>query len=322
MRFAITGATGFVGRHLVDRLTTDGHDVSALVRNPDDAASLESRGIRAVIGGLNDIARVAEAVRGADTVVNLARAKAHGVRPESEVIAVNVDGAGNVARASREAGAELIHASSTAIYGSRTGPSPVEETRSSAPDSAYARSKLDGERETHRHHPDATLLRMSAILGPRCDSWLPLFRSASKGTLRLVGDGRNLHHPIDVDDVVSMILQCAASQRSRGVIMNVAGPDPVAVRDLAVLMSKSVGGKSELASPVPTILAEGYIAAARALDSILGVKMPRIESVLFLTGHRTFSTAQAKATVGFSPRIPVAMAVQRTGEDYVSRGLI
>ena len=317
MRFAVTGATGFIGSHLIGRLLRNHHEVTALARSHGAANSLRGIGARVTVGDIADPDSLRGFVDEADVVVNLARAKAHGLRPEEEVTRVNVDGARNVARAARDAGVRLVHASSTAVYGSRTGKDPVSETTPVNPDSAYARSKLDGESAVAIASPPAAILRISAVLGPRCHSWLPLFRSASQGTLRLAGSGRNSHHPVDVDDVVSAIM-CAASVSDASGIYNIAGPAPIAMADLVQEMSNALARKPVIPRPVPALLANSYIAAGRALDSAFGVKLPRMESVLFLTADRSFSIGKAKAELGYDPGIDVRSAIQRTA-DYFRR---
>lgn len=322
MKFAVTGATGFVGAHLLDRLLENGHEVVAMVRSPESEPPLTRRGVRVVIGEIGKREKVDELIRGADVVVNLARAKAHGLRPLSEVTAVNVIGAANVARAASESGAKLIHASSSSVYGSRTGPTPVMESRPPAPDTAYARSKLEGEREVMREHRDTTALRISAILGPRCSSWLPLFRSASKGELRLAGDGDNLQHPVDVDDVVSAILACAASDNVRGATYNIAGPAPISISEMVECMSRSVGGIARQPRPVPTVLSDTYVALAKAADKLAGIKLPRIESVFFLTSNRAFDVSKAGREIPFFPRIDATTALKRTGEYFLREKML
>ena len=138
MKILVTGATGFIGSHLIERLIEGGHSVTALIRPTSDSNSFISRGIQTVAGDVADPETVSIAVNEADAVVNLARAKAHGRRPHSALTSVNVEGARNVARAAQRAGAKLVHASSTAVYGSRLENLNADETASLKPDSIYA----------------------------------------------------------------------------------------------------------------------------------------------------------------------------------------
>ena len=321
MKVAVTGATGFIGSHLIHRLLSGDNEVTALVRGESAAQSLRGRGVSVVIGSVADADAVRRAVAGSQVVFNLARAKPHGPLPISEVTATNVTGARNVARAANISGARLIHASSTAIYGSRPDKMPADEDSPLRPDSAYARSKLDGERAVRDECRNGTIARISAVLGPGCHSWLPLFRSAANGTLRLAGDGRNLHHPVDVADVIDALMLCADSETAKGRTFNIAGPDTVTVAQLVDLMSSAFGTGKTRPRSVPQTASRIYMGIGKACDAMLGLRIPRIESVMFLTASRAFDISRARRELGFNPVISVADAVRRTADFYKSERL-
>jgi nucleoside-diphosphate-sugar epimerase len=321
MKVALTGATGFIGSHLIERLLADNHDIVALVRNDRDIQPLQAKGIKTARGAVENFEAAQRALDGADVVFNLARAKAHGVRPDSHVNATNVIGAANVARAASRAGARLVHAGSTAIYGTRVASHRAAEESLPVPDSIYARSKLEGERAVLSECPQATVLRISAVLGPRCHSWLPLFRSASNGTLRLIGDGQNLHHPVDVSDVVDALVLSSAEDAARGRSYNVAGPQPLAIRALSDLMSNAVGSTVARPAPVPKIIADSYLKLGAIAGSI-GIRLPKLESVMFISGDRSFDISRARRELGFNPSISIESAVERTADYYRREGLL
>ena len=319
MRIAVSGATGFVGSHLIDRLVTNGHEPAVLVRRSADAAPFSSRDIRVVAGDVTDAASVRNVVAGSDVVVNLARAKAHTSHPPAVVTSVNVNGARIVAREAARAGARLIHASSTAVYGSRISSIPASESAPLRPDTAYAASKVEGENAVMTECSNAVVLRISGILGPRCLSWLSLFRSARDGTLPIVGDGSNVHHPVDVDDVVNAIMLCIEQRDSTGTF-NIAGPASLTVCEMVRLMARATGSER---SPrkVPRAIVTGYSVAGRLMARV-GVALPRTESVLFLNGNRSFDLSRARSSIGFRPDIQPPQAIERTASWYKSEGLI
>ena len=319
MKIAVTGATGFVGSHLIDRLLAEGHEPVALARPTSDIRALSSKRVPVVAGDVADSEAVRRLVNECDAVINLARAKAHGRSPPHEVTSVNVDGAQNVAREAASAGAEVIHASSTAVYGSRIAVLPVSENSPVNPDSIYAKSKLDGEFAVNAENRKAKILRISAVLGPRCTSWLGLFRSARDGTLRTVGDGSNVHHPVDVEDVIDAILLCIARPRSAGVY-NIAGPASLSMREMVSLMAEASGAEPR-PRVTPAALVSAYSTAGQ-LAAKIGVTLPRMDSVLFLNGHRSFDISRARSELGYNPRIQPPQAIQRTAAWYKSQGLL
>src|SRR5690349_11615353 len=123
-QYALTGATGFVGSHVLDRLPKD---TACLVRDPAAAARLEADGRRVVRGGLDDRGALDALVAGADIVLHVAGAIA--ARSEAAYAAVNRDGTANIADACRRAGvARLVHVSTIAVTGPAAPGHPVDET--------------------------------------------------------------------------------------------------------------------------------------------------------------------------------------------------
>ena len=97
MKVLVTGATGFVGGHLVDRLLAQGDTVTALVRSPQRAAALAERGVRLVAGDLADTGALADAVRDQQVVHHVAAML--GAPTEAALMATNRDGTINLVRA-------------------------------------------------------------------------------------------------------------------------------------------------------------------------------------------------------------------------------
>lgn len=164
---AITGGTGFVGRHLVPALLAEGWHVRSLVRRLPEAAGGE-----AVIGSLADKAALGRLVRGADAVVHLAGAiKA---RSAAEFMLANRDGTGALAAAAMAAGAgRFVLVSTLAAREPQLSP--------------YAASKRAAEIALAASYTGAWIvLRPTAVYGPGDPETLPFFRALARGVaLRL-----------------------------------------------------------------------------------------------------------------------------------------
>jgi dTDP-4-dehydrorhamnose reductase len=153
MRVLVTGAAGMLGHDVAAAATAAGHDVLALAR-----ADLD----------ITDPAAVAAAVRDArpDAVVNCAAwtdvdaAEA----AEAAATAVNGDGAGHVAAAAAQAGAHLVHVSSDYVFDGRAR-APYAEGSAVAPEGAYGRSKLAGERAVAAAGGASAIVRSSWLFG-------------------------------------------------------------------------------------------------------------------------------------------------------------
>ena len=210
-RVALTGASGFIGRHVIEHLAARGTDVVAL-RRPFAGHTLRA------------------ALHGADVLVHLAGVVS-AVR-EQEYFAANVDGTRAVAEAARAAGIPLIHISSLAAAGPASPRAPRSEDDAPAPINAYGRSKLAGERVVAALDGLRwTILRPGVVYGPRDRALLPVFRLAQRGILPLVGRADAAYTFIHVADLVRVITAAVDSPAERDILF-VGHPDPVTTRDL------------------------------------------------------------------------------------------
>jgi nucleoside-diphosphate-sugar epimerase len=324
LKVLVTGATGFIGSHLIDRLLERGDDVTAFARPAADASGLAQKGVRVIAGDVRDEREVERAVHGAEIVYHLARAKSHGARPMSEVRAVNIDGTSNVARAATQAGSErIVYASSAAVYGSRPGQKAVDEDSVLRPDSPYARTKAEGEVRLREHAGvPVVVARITSVLGPGCRSWLPIFRSVAARRLRLVGRGNTRHHPADVSDIVDGLVLCGTVSRAAGGVYNLAGPEPITVGDMMRAIASELHVQGELPRSVPAGAIELYLSLNRFADGVAGLKLPRVDSIAFLTSDRTLDISRARKELAYTPRVGIRAAITRTAEWGRNEGLL
>ena len=210
-RIAVTGASGFIGRHVAAHLAARGDSVVA-VRRPFERAAL------------------LETLRGADAVVHLGGVVS--ALRERDYIAANVDGTRAVAEAARAAGVPLIHISSLAAAGPASPRAPRSEDERPAPINAYGRSKLEGERVIASVDGLRwTILRPGVVYGPGDRALLPVFRLAARGLLPLVGRADAAYSFVHIADMVRAIT-AAVDSPAAGDTMFVGHPQPVAARDL------------------------------------------------------------------------------------------
>jgi nucleoside-diphosphate-sugar epimerase len=128
MRYMVTGATGFIGGHLVRQLVGAGHDVVALVRDPTAAMDLHDLGAELVGGDILDRSGLDRATAGADGVFHLAAWYRVGAHDRSAAEAINVRGTRNVLESARDAGVgKIVYTSTVAVLGD-TGRRVVDET--------------------------------------------------------------------------------------------------------------------------------------------------------------------------------------------------
>lgn len=323
MRVAVTGAAGFIGSLLVDRLVADGCEVTVLVRHDPAEQSLRERGIAVVAGDVRDDEAVARAVRGAEVVYHLARARGHGAASASDMQSTNVNGTAIVADVSARSGARvLVGCSSAAVYGSRIPDVFTDENAPLRPDSAYARSKVAGEallRARGREGFAIVIARITAVLGPGCRSWLPLMRSVSRRRLPVIGAGANWHHPADVADIVEGLVRCAGPG-TRSATYNLAGPEPVRLRELLECIAEEVGARRPRSIPASPF--DWYMRLNNVVERYTGKDLPSVAGVRFLTSDRRLDLTRASRELGFHPEIGVRDTVRRTVEWYRRQSLL
>jgi nucleoside-diphosphate-sugar epimerase len=218
MKAFVTGGTGFIGSHLVDALIAhdDYAEVRCLVRS--DEKWLKGKSFKKYNGDLHDLPVLKEAVKDVDVVFHLA-----GVvkAPDAGTFErVNVDAAENLMCAAQGQGvSKIVVLSSLAAAGPANG-HPVDEQAPLNPVSMYGQSKKKMEQMIHKlsdADSSITILRPSAVYGPREDQIYSFFRMADKRVCPIVGDGQ---HPeismVYVSDVIQGCIK-AAEQKEPGV---------------------------------------------------------------------------------------------------------
>ena len=212
----ITGATGFVGGHLVRALVAEGWRLRALVRRSSDVTLLEELGVEQVIGSLGDAASLGRAVAGADVVFHLAAVTAAGGADEYD--RVNAAGTANLVEATLAAQpvpARLVYLSSYAAAGPSTPGSPRTLEQQPEPLTAYGRTKLAGE---HALKPlreagvEVVVVRAPAVYGPGDRALLPYFHLVRLGLAPVPAGGDRRLHMIFAPDLAHALVQAARAE--------------------------------------------------------------------------------------------------------------
>lgn len=221
----VFGGSGFLGRHVVQRLAAQGYIVRAAVRDTESAKVLRPMGAVGQVVPLYAPVSVeslsARAVEGASVVINLA-----GVLTESkknEFFATHADGAGRVARLARAAGARLVHVSAVGA--------------DSSSQSAYARSKGDGEQAVKNAHADAAILRPSIIFGPEDRFFNRFAMIAAHAPVLPIVHGNTKFQPVYVSDVADAVL-AALEPQAAGKTYELGGPEQ---KSFKALMQQMLG---------------------------------------------------------------------------------
>lgn len=199
LHIALTGATGFVGRHLVARLLAEGHEVSALVRD-NAQANLDPR-VKTVVGDLSSAAALAELMSGADVLIHVAGAIM--AMNRAAFFDVNAGGCQRVAEAAQAASVKRVIL--------------VSSLAARAPEvSDYAASKRAGEEAMQAALAAERLLilRPAAIYGPGDIATIPLFKALTQRVAILPGRQENRFSLIHVSDFANIIVGALSDDKS------------------------------------------------------------------------------------------------------------
>jgi nucleoside-diphosphate-sugar epimerase len=247
-RVAVTGASGFIGRHVTAALAARG-DTAVPIQRPFDARAL------------------AETFRTVDVVVHLAGviSAAH----EREFVAGNVESTRTVARAARDAGTRLVHISSLAAAGPAPPSAPRSEDDPPAPITPYGRTKLEAERViAGLTGLQWTILRPGVVYGPGDRAVRPLFRWARFGVLPIVGHPSAAYTFIYIDDAIRAIA-AAIDRGPHGDTIFLGHARPVATREIAEEIRSTLRSPARLV-PIPEAIVRTVSAAGDLAGAISG----------------------------------------------------
>lgn len=243
--YTVFGGSGFLGRHVVQRLAAQGHRVRVAVRRPDLANFLKPLGhigqIQLVPVNVRDPGSVARAVAGSTAVVNLVGILAESGQQKFD--AVHVEGAANVARAAAEAGCRaMVHVSAIGA-----------DAQSQA---GYARTKALGEARVREAFPNATILRPSVMFGPE-DGFLNRFAGLIK-MLPIVPVicGKTKFQPVYVADVAEAIVKALGDpEQYGGKTYELGGPAVRTMREVMAYVREEIMCKKDMVA-IPDALAK------------------------------------------------------------------
>jgi len=265
----VTGATGFVGTHLVKALLARGDSVTALARRPALAELLGwGNDVRLLKGGLDDEAVLHQGCAGMDVVYHVAGKIA--ARDMAEFMATNRDGTANVLEAARDGGARrFLFVSSLAVSGPTEPGQPIDETRPPAPVTDYGRSKLAAEVLVQAMPLPWTIVRPPVVYGEWDRGTLKIFQLAQRGILPVFGDGSQELSVIHAEDLARALVAAATAPAAAGKVYFAAHPTTTTSRALAVSIAKALGKRPSVIG-IPPLVARGVLWAAGTLAHIAG----------------------------------------------------
>jgi len=324
MKTLVTGGTGFLGSHLVERLLEQGHEVRALARSSSDISHLKTTAAEIVIGDIEDYDSLLPAVEGVDVVYHAAARVTPGWGAWKRFISAIVTGTENMLKASAEAGvSRFLHISTGTVHGKHCeGDTPACESTARyvvfGPDSYYDYAKLQAEDLAFEYHKQGkipvSMIRIGVIYGPR-DRLLAdrVFRQISLPVIVWPGELNPRYSVVHVSDAVDLAILAATSDKAKGQVYNVAADGEIRLRDFAAAMVRATGSK-KLQITIPYAVGYAWCTLVEGWARLRRVKeMPFLtrSAMKFLNKPLYLDGTKAGEELGWKPKVSMEEGTRR-----------
>jgi nucleoside-diphosphate-sugar epimerase len=318
MRALVTGANGFVGAWLVQRLLARGDVVRCLIRGEPSPAL---RGAECVRGDITLPETLPAAVKDVDVVFHLA-----GIRrtpSRADFFQINAEGTRLVCEAMVKAGARrMVLVSSLAASGPGTLVRPKREEDPFEPAEWYGESKVEAERValSFQDRLEVAISRPSRIVGPGDKENLAFFKLVKRGIRLVIGGAPRPISFVDVDDVVDLLLLLGERKEAVGEAF-FSTAEAFTVTQLLDEVARVLGRKTRTLY-LPPFALRGLAAIADVISQATGRHLPlnrKLASQLLVPAW-TCSGEKATRLLGHMPKRSIPDSVRRTAEWYLREG--
>ena len=325
MKALVTGATGFVGSHLVERLLADGHEVVATLRPTSDTRWLEGLPAERRVASLDDPESLRRAVEGAEWVFHVAGLTR--ARSERVYMATNAEGTRRLLEAAAEARSvqRFIYVSSLAAAGPSADGRALVEADEPRPLPGYGASKLAGERAVAEFADRlaVAIVRPPAIYGPRDRNFTSLFRAARRlGIAPVAGDKNKKLTLVYVGDLVECLVLAAANERAVGQTYFV-GSGTHTWAQVVEALSRALGRTVRaFRIPKPLAVLAGELGELKWTLTRKPQILCRRKIRDLLQPHWVCSWEKAQAHLGYRPATGLEDGLRRTARWYEEQGML
>ncbi|MCG3173840.1 MAG: Aurachin B dehydrogenase [Myxococcota bacterium] len=328
MKILLTGATGFLGSHVAEQLSGQGHVVRCVVRKSSNRKFLDSlRNIEYAEGPVENEAAMAEAVKGVDAVIHSAGlVKA---RTPAGFREVNVGGTAVLLEAAVQHNPGLkrfVLVSSLAAIGPSLDGKPLTEEADKAPKPVthYGRSKLEAEikaREYASRLP-VTIVRPPLIYGPRDQECWAFFDSIRKGVLPMLDGGQNTLSVIYGADAAAALIRAAEADVPSGSAYFIEDGEVRVWKDMLETLEKSMGQRAWLRISMPLWVMGIGAFFTETYGRITGkaVMLTRDKLNELAQPHWVCDSTKARRELGWAPQVDWETGTRLTWEWYKKEG--
>ena len=319
MQAFVTGATGFLGSHLVDLLLREGHEVVCLVRPSSNLQWLKNKSVRFVEGDLSLRGdAIASALKTTDWFFHLAGLIQ--ATDSADFFKINEDGTQTCLEACVTHALQLkrfVLVSSVAAAGLVPRGMILEESMSPTPFDIYGASKLAGEQValSYRDRLPVVALRPSAIYGVRDRLTFPLFKSASKGFCFVPGGEERTISLVHTEDVAAACVWAAGAENAIGEVFFVTDGGRHTWQSFGNALCQVLDRKV-IRVPIPKIIFQGVV-VLEMLRARLLHQTPRMRKGYVQQFFSSWNISNDKIRkAGFVPKVDLISGIRKTVEGY------
>jgi nucleoside-diphosphate-sugar epimerase len=325
MRVLVTGASGFLGSHVAEQLSSAGHTVVALVRKSSKVDFLRGlKGVELAYGAVEDRDSIQAAVKGCDAVIHAAGAiKA---RTPEEFHHINVGGTENAVAAAKEAAPGLkkfVFVSSLTAAGPSMDGKPVSPDARN-PVTHYGRSKVAAEDflDTQKDELPIVTIRPPMIYGPRDTESFAFFQSISRRFLPYLGSGENTLSVVYATDAASACIQAITADVPSGNRYFVDDGMVYVWKDMLSDIEDALGKKALVRFSIPFSVFRAAAFASETFGKIAGkAMMLTLDKVNELSApHWVCDSTDTRRDLGWTPQVKWREGTRLAVEWYRANG--
>jgi len=313
----VTGASGFIGGHLAQRLAAEGGvRVRALVRRTSRIEHLQDEDLELCYGDLTDLASLRQAMAGVDVVFHCAALAKEWGKAE-EFYQANVQGTGNMLTAAAEVGvARFVHTSSVGVYGFEPADGTDETFPCQRSGNLYCDSKIDAEELALQYYHEkglpVTVVRVAEAYGPRSfTSTVGPVLAIRMGWMELIDGGQGICNHLYVDNLVDAYLLAVAHDGAIGQIYLISDGVGTTWKEFHGYYAAMVGKDSLPSVSKAEALRKAAEMEARA-EATGRPPMVNRAAVALVTRGATFKIDKARRELGYVPQVDLEEGMQRT----------
>lgn len=321
MRVLVLGGTGFIGRHLVERLANNGFDVVVPARNESKRKSLPTGSVQVVETDLFQPGSLNRLMEGVDAVFHLAAIRGSGWSlGDEEVCRVNVGITKSLMEAAvSQSVKHCIYMSSVSVYGHPSNVLVGEEYPCS-PVTRYGQTKYKSEKIVEEFYRKdkllSTIIRPVITYGPG-DTWgmvAKLISLINSNRYLTVGNGENRVHLIYIDDLIEGLMLVLSNLSVWGRTYILAGEEAITINRLVGIISAALGRRvSNL--HVPTWFAQLAAQSMEFLYRLLAIDeepLVTLDKIDIMCRDRAFDFKRSKEDLRFAPKVGYEEGIERT----------